>query len=680
MPDAALLADALWRATCYASVCQLHLRDNVLLRRRLTAQHVKERPSGHWGTVPGTAWALSHLALATRRLDDVDLVPLLGAGHAGVVQLSAAWVTGELGRVRPRFSLDAEGLRRLARDFPDVEGMGAEVHPALPAGAFLGGRIGGCLAFAQGAALDSPGRIVVPVVGDGECETPTTAASWLAQRLLPHAAVLPLVHVNGFRMGARSLLGAMDDDTLRSYFGGFGWEARVVHITGSLADHTAFGAALGNAVESTLDRRPTALVMRCVKGWSGPASLAGRDLLGTPELHKTPLSSPRTEPEHLTRLTRWLASYRPTDLFDEKGRPKGMLADAVAETRWGSFPAPVPIPRSTTVSGGRASTFADAVAGVVRKHAAHGDFLLMSPDELASNRLADLADEPWAHELLAEEVLLEWLAGWTASGRRGVLVSYEAFAPLLTSGLVGHIKQRRLVGAQGRPSLNLLLTSYGWHNVHTHGDPSLATALLALCAPAVRVLTPADPARAATVLDDAFDSFDHVNLVVAGKHSRTVHPAGPIAEEHQRGLAVWPHLSDEGEPDLTVITAGDIPAAVATEAVGHVRHRHRCRVRVVNLLDLTVLGDPSLWPRGLNTQEIDHYLGAHAPVLVLTLGHPAAVWGLLAGRLRRPVDVIGWHEPAGPLSQERLAQTLGMDRAGVARAAGLLLASREVVR
>ncbi|MEU6245360.1 hypothetical protein [Streptomyces sp. NPDC047024] len=229
MDGNAVLTDALWRAICYASVCQLHLRDNVLLEKPLAAAHVKKHPSGHWGTVPGAAWALSHLALAAGALEgDVHLVPLLGAGHAGVAQLSAAWVTGELVKLRPNFTPDADGLRQLSQSFPDVEGLGAEVTPALPAGAFLGGRLGGCLPFAQGAALDVPGRVVVPVIGDGECETPTTSASWLAHRALGRAAVLPVVHVNGFRMGGPSLLGGLDDGELRLYFAGLGWEARVI--------------------------------------------------------------------------------------------------------------------------------------------------------------------------------------------------------------------------------------------------------------------------------------------------------------------------------------------------------------------------------------------------------------------------------------------------------------------
>lgn len=682
-PEVSTLAEALWRAACYASVCQLHLRDNVLLRQPLAIEHVKERPSGHWGTVPGTAWAVAHIALAAGSLGrGVDLVPLLGAGHAGVVQLAATWVTGELGKVRAKFTPDAEGLRQLSQGFPDVDGLGAEVTPALPLGGFLGGRLGGCLPFAQGAALDSPGRVVMPIVGDGECETPTTAASWLAQKTLSWASVLPVVHVNGYRMGGRSVLGALDDGELRRYFAGLGWDVKIEHVVeGSREEHASFHEALWDALKSTLDRRPTALILRCVKGWSGPASLGGRPLMNTPDMHKTPLANPRTSPEQLKRLADWLASYRPTDLFDPGGHARGPLAEAVSRTRWCSMAPPKSRRHTVTLTrDARVETFSEAVTSVVRRHAAGGDFVLLSPDELGSNRLSGLAGAPWVHELLAEEVLLEWLAGWTASGRSGVLVSYEAFAPLLTSGLVSHIKQRRLAGARGLPSLNLLLTSYGWHNVHSHGDPSLATALLALRAPAVRVLTPADPMRTATELDDVLGSTDSVNLVIVGKHSHAGHPVETIAEEQSRGLAVWPHLSDEDEPDLTIVTAGDIPAAVATETIEHIRFSHGCRVRVVNVLDLTTLGDPASWPRGLSAEEVEQYLGTHAPVLILTLGHPAAVWGLLAGRMHRPIDVIGWHEPEGPMTQQGLARTLGMDRDGVARAAGALLASREVVR
>lgn len=409
--------------------------------------------------------------------------------------------------------------------------------------------------------------------------------------------------------------------------------------------------------------------------------VAGRRVLGTPRAHKTPLSAPDRVADQLERLERWLARYAAHELFDPDGRPLGALAGAIAAARWCRLRpthAEQESPERRTPLGYTGfGTFAGAATTVIRDRAADGGFQVFSPDELASNRLGGLAREPWTKELLAEEVLLEWLGGWTASGRRGVLVSYEAFAPLLLSGVVAHLKQRRLAGAPVLPSLNLLLTSYGWNNVYTHGDPSFATALLATGDPAVRVLTPADPTRTAVALEEALQSSGGVNVVVAGKHTATAHPTDTMHEEQEYGLAIWPHLSDDGEPDITVVTAGDLPAAVAAEAIPLLRGDRGCRVRLVNLLDLTVLGDPATWPRGLSASDIDHYFGRHAAVLVVTLGHPAAVWGLLAGRLRRPTEVIGWQEPTGPMPQAHLADRLGLTPAGLVQAANRLLSARE---
>ncbi|MER7672029.1 hypothetical protein ABTY61_26725 [Kitasatospora sp. NPDC096128] len=675
-------ADALWRAAVYVSVVLLHLDENVLLEEPLRARHIKRRPTGHWGTVPGTAWALAHTALAAGEAAPCRaLVPVLGAGHAGVVQLAFAWLSGELASVRPQYSRDAAGLARLAHDFPEVDGLGAEVHPLLGAGSAPGGCLGGALAFSHGFALDTPDRVVLPIIGDGECETPTTAASWLAARALPASAVVPIIHVNGFRMGDRSLLGAMTDGELAGYAAGLGWQSRVVHVSAASRDeHESFRQALLESVGQAADGARTAVFLRCMKGWSGPEQIGERPLLGTPGTHKTPLGLAREDGCQRELLGQWLASYRPAELFDTDGRPTGELAGAL-ETA-GRRPA-APLSQPTAIQPVRRPTwdggdFGYAMDQVLRTHAVAGDFRLFSPDELASNRLGALQDEPWVSEVLAEEVLLGWLCGWLAGGRRGVLVSYEAFAPLLTSGVVGHLKHRRLTAGAPAPSLNLLLTSYGWHNVYTHGDPSLATALLATCDPAVRVLTPADPARAALVLDEALGSTGRVNMVVAGKHATAQQPDETIEQELARGVAVWPHLSDEGEPELTILVAGDLPAEATTVAVPVIRAQLGCRIRVVGVLDLTVLGDPQVWPRGLSAAETATYLGENAAVLVATLGHPAAVWGLLAGRLGRPVEVIGWREPPGPMSQAALAGELGLDPAGLLQAARKLTAPREV--
>ncbi|MGH8885164.1 MAG: hypothetical protein ACRDYX_08335 [Egibacteraceae bacterium] len=678
-------ADALWRAMTYVSVAQLHLRSNPLLTEPLTKAHVKERPSGHWGTVPGTAFVLSHVGLASANSDG-DFVPILGAGHAGVVQISMAWLTGDLAAVRPQFSADGAGLSRLVRSFPEVSGLGSEVSPLLPAGWYLGGQIGGALAFAQGAALDTPGRIVVPVLGDGECETPTTAAAWLAQRVLHgRAAVLPVIHVNGYRMGDRSLLGMMDDGMLRDYAAGLGWRCHVVHVdSGAPEEHQDFHAALLLAAAATRRGVPTLVVLRCLKGWSGPAEVAGRLILGTPRTHKTPITQPAQDSKQLSSLAAWLASYRPAELFTADGVATGALAEALPLVRGASVPVVAGRDRPTVPKHDhpRYGSFAEAVTDVLRHHAMRGDLRVFSPDELESNRLGVLAGEPWTAELLAEEVLLGWLAGWTTTGRRGLLVSYEAFAPLMLTGLVQLLKQRRLVNeaAGPLPSVNLLLTSYGWHNVYTHGDPSLTTALLATSDPAVRVLTPADPSRLAAALDGALRSFGQVNVIVAGKHTAASESPDTIRQECGRGLAVWPHVSADDEPDLVLVPAGDLPAAVVCAAAPVIRDSLGVRIRVVNVHELNVLGDPSIWPSGLTNEEIDQYFGkSRSPVLIVTLGHSAAVWGLIKDRLARHVDVIGWQEPQVPMSQDRLNAALGMNVAGLRSAAERLHAASRAV-
>ncbi|AYF30426.1 hypothetical protein CSH63_23850 [Micromonospora tulbaghiae] len=645
-------ADALWRAATYLSVAQLHLRANPLSTRPFRLCEVKQRPSGHWGTVPGIAWALAHVGLAAGRCPDEEIIPVIGAGHAGIVQRALAWMTGDLGKADSRFGRDIAGLTALVASFPDGYGLGSEVHPALPAGAYMGGWLGGALAFAQGMALDEPSRVVIPIVGDGECETPTTAASWLAQRAIPAARVLPVVHLNGHRMGGPSLLGAMNDGQLVAYACGLGWEPAIAHVgTGSLAEHAAFHEALVDGIDAARRGERRLVFLRCVKGWSGPIGA-----------HKTPLTDLATNPHQRLQLREWMSSYQPHELFGDDAQPAGVLASALNEIRLcRPQPAEPPVIPAAAPTG---RGFSTEVAAVLGAHAASGDFKIFSPDELRSNRLGDLAGEPWVHEVLAEEVLLGWLAGWIASGRRGVLISYEAFAPLLLTGLVGHLKQRRLVNVR-LPSINLLLTSYGWHNVYTHGDPSLVTALLGTGDPAVHVFTPADADRAALALDDALRSTGQVNVIIAGKHSTPSHPSETMDCERRHGLAIWNHLSDPGEPDLTLVCAGDLAAAIVSEAVEPIRERHRCRLRVVNVHDLASLAGPA----------IGRCIREQTPVLVVTLGHPAAIRGLLAGRVR-DLDVVGWREPPHPMSQDGVAAYAGLDLAGITRAAAALLANR----
>lgn len=666
-------AGALWRALVYVSVCMLHLDSNVLLAGDLAANDVKRNPAGHWGTVPGTAFALTHIALAGEECVSGRLVPVLGAGHAGIVQLAMAYLTGELAGELPGFTPDRGGLERLVRSFPHVGGLGAEVSPRLWAGDFLGGRIGGALAFAFGAGHNAPDRIMVPVMGDGECETPTTAAAWLAGPATSDAKVLPILHVNGFRMGGSSLLAAFDDDRFGAWAAGLGWSIRIVHVRdGAEGEHELFRTALLAAVGEVDAGMRTMLVLRCTKGWGGPSTVAGEAVLGTARAHKTPLTHARTAPTERDQLRTWLASYSPTDLFDPRGAARGDLKDALARVRRDRLPTAQPLqsaPR-TPLGAGATGDFSAAVRRVLHRHAADGRLRVFSPDELASNRLAEIAEQPWAVEVLAEEVLVESLAGWTASGRRGVLITYEAFSTLMIAGLVAHLKQRRL--AAPAPSLNLLLTSYGWHNTYTHGDPSTATALLATRDPAVHVLTPCDPPRLAVVLDECLVSTGRVNLIIAGKHPTAGVPAALITQETSGGLAVWPWLSERGEPDLVIAVCGDLPATVVGQAVRELAMLGHA-VRVVGICDLTVLGGKEVWPSAVSEDEFARYFGSHAALLIVTVGHASAIWGLLEGRCERPVEVIGWVEPSSPVTQRELAAISGMDVRGVVDAAKRLL-------
>ncbi|MBF6185055.1 hypothetical protein [Nocardia farcinica] len=672
-------ADALWRAIVYVSVVQLHLNDDVLLARPLRSADIKARPTGHWGTVPGTAWLLAHIGLHAGKNSSVRFAPLLGAGHTGVAQLALSWLTGDLGRHIPDYSLNEKGLAALAQSFPDVPRFGSEVHPDLPAGDFLGGCLGGALAFACGAALHND-QVIVPIIGDGECETPTTAASWLAARELEHAKVLPIIHLNQFRMGGRSILGRMSNDEVRRYFEGLGWECRIftVHAADG-SEHDAFHRLLRRAAAETVGGQRCCLVLRCEKGWGGPAVVDGVQHLGTAKLHKTPLTSAASSADQRARLQEWLFSYRPRLLFDEHGCPTGALKAALELIRIDNSSAP-PRDRSFArepLAPERAgSDFTDVVTSVLGAHGARGDFRVFSPDEMQSNRLGQLAGASWVSEVLAEEVLFGWLAGWTSSGRRGLLVSYEAFSTLLTAGLVSHLKQRRLRTSE-LPSLNLLLTSYGWHNVYTHGDPSLITTLVGIADPAVRIYVPGDPMRLGAVLDESLDSMSRVNVIVAGKHSQATLPSESMISELSRGLSVWEHLSDSSEPDVTILCAGDIPATAVGAAIPLLRRERVGSVRVVGVADLTVLGDPANWPRGLRADEWGEYVGRSAALLVVTLGHPAAVWGLLAGRIRQPVRVIGWREPPAPISQQGLAIAAGLDASGIVQAVIELARERE---
>lgn len=641
----------LWRALTYLAAAQLYLRGNVTGDRPLQAGDLTPSPAGHWGTVPPVAWALAGLAV-----QDIPVRPVIGAGHAGIVQRGYAWLTGVLGELRPRYARTRTGLEALCADFPHCDGLGAEIHPQLPAGSYVGGQLGPALAFAQAAAGGH--EVVMPIIGDGEAETGETAAAWLADPVIrPRAEstpMLPILNLNGLRMGSPSLLGTRAAREVDAYLAGTGWRTRWAHVhTASLDEARQFGHVLAQALEAVCTGERLALVLDMPKGLTGPGA-------GTPACHKTPLPDPATDPQQLDELRRWLGSYQPQRLFTTAGAPRRELVDALP--RWPTTPPPQPSasPRPVETEPG---TWARAAEDVLRTHAERG-LRVFSPDELASNRLGGLTGERWVTEVLNEPLLAAWLLGHCATGQPGVVITYEAFAPLMHTALTQHAKTLRLTAERHRwPSANAVVTSLGWRNCYTHGDPSLVTTLLGLADPAIRVYTPADPRRAAAQLDRLLADTGQINLLVVDKHGPAHGPADTINAELDHGWATW-HEPDT-PPQIVLVSVGDLAAAQLTT----IRAQLDVPARHVHVHEPAVLGDPGRWPQAIPHQQWARVFPPELPMLVVTTGQPAALWPLLGPRGHRWLDIRGWREPTAPMPEAELLRWSGMDTPSLTSAA-----------
>lgn len=677
VPDASVAAVA--DALDYLCLAQLYLRDNLLLARPLAPADVKTRPAGHWGVCPPVNRMLAALGPFQAAVPDgYELHVLHGAGHAGPSALAHAYLTGRLGRAHPGLSQDAAGLRELVVGFPRAD-IGGEITPMIPGHLHTGGQLGPALAIGQGTVLDAPHRLSVILIGDGECESGTTAASWLAARALhgtgDHGTVLPVILLNGMRMGGPSLLSTLSRSELTSYFTGLGH--RPVYSDGRdiIQLRQAMAEALSTSQPLGIPGRSSVLVLTLNKGHGAPAHLTS-----TPAVHKTPLRDPASVPAEFDALADWLASYQPNQLLTADGRPRPHLLPALPLPR--PEPDGLPAPRGCVSASAQVADdaagrpFAQVIPEVLRARAEQGPFRVFSPDELTSNRL-DLTDKhgrpvPWAVEVLSEELCHAWAQGYTETGRHALVATYEAFAPITLSLIQQQLKHRavrRHAGLAPLPSLVYLLTSLGWHNTLTHQNPSLASALLAGCDPTLHVLTPADPARTAAALTFALRKLDRCTLVVAGKHTHVHHPLETLEEELRHGIAIWPHLTHpgSGEPDLILASAGDLPAEALTTLAQQLRaERPDLRLRYVHVHDLTVLAEDSTRPLALAPGAFTRHFGTKAPLVLATSGHPADIHALLGRRHPGPrLTVLGYRDPGHPVSQGRLRQLCGLDDAGL---------------
>ncbi len=703
----AKLVDAYWRAANYLSVGQIYLMDNPLLREPLQPDHIKPRLLGHWGTTPGLNFVYAHMNRVIRNRD-LDAIYVLGPGHGGPAAVANAYLEGTYSEIYPHITRDEEGLRRLFRQFSFPGGIPSHVAPETPGSIHEGGELGYALAHAYGAAFDNPNLLVCCVVGDGEAETGPLSASWHANKFLnpvTDGAVLPILHLNGYKIANPTVLARIGDEELTSLLQGYGYD---VHwVSGEDPDqlHHLMAATLDAIVAEILEiqqaarsgdrtARPRwpALVLRTPKGWTGPKSVDGLPVEGTWRAHQVPLAEVRTNPEHLALLESWLRSYRPEELFDASGtlveqvaalapvgdrrmsaNPRangGLLLRDLSLPDFRRYAVEVPAPASTTSEATR------VLGGYLREvvRANPGQFRIFGPDETVSNRLEavfEATERQWDAERLATdehlapagqvvEVLSEhlcegWLEGYLLTGRHGIFNCYEAFIHIVDSMFNQHAKwlktTRTIPWRRPLASLNYLLSSHVWrqdHNGFSHQDPGFIDHVVNKKAEIIRVYLPPDANCLLSVVDHCLRSRHYVNVIVAGKQPALNYLAMDQAIWHcTRGLGIWEWASnDHGNPDVVMASCGDVPTLEALAATDILRRElPDLRVRFVNVVDLMRLEPSSEHPHGLSDAEFDTVFTTDRPVIFAYHGYPWLIHRLTYRRTNHPnIHVRGYKE------------------------------------
>jgi xylulose-5-phosphate/fructose-6-phosphate phosphoketolase len=694
--------DAHWRAANYLAVGQIYLMDNPLLRKPLEPAHIKPRLLGHWGTSPGLNLVHTHLNRVIRR-HGLDALCIWGPGHGGPAVLANSWLEGSYSETYPDVGRDEEGMARLFRQFSFPGGVPSHVAPETPGSIHEGGELGYSLSHAYGAALDNPGLLVACVIGDGEAETGPLAASWHSNKFLDpvhDGAVLPILHLNGYKIANPTVLARLPEAELDELLRGYGHDP--LHVTGDdpLQVHQVMAAAMDTAVDRIRhiqeqartggqDGRPRwpVIVLRTPKGWTGPAEVDGLPVEGTWRSHQVPLSGVRDNTAHREQLEAWLRSYRPEELFDECGRPRAQVLACVpdGERRLGAtrhanggllvrelpipplerFAVPVSEPGGTRHEPTR--VLGGLLRAVMEATADRRDFRLVGPDETASNRLEAVyaaSGKAWQEpvlgtdehldrhgrvmEILSEHTCQGWLEGYLLTGRHGLFSCYEAFVHIVDSMVNQHIKwlktARALPWRAPVASLNYLLTSHVWrqdHNGFSHQDPGFVDHVLNKSPEVVRVYLPPDANTLLSVADRALRSRDHVNVIVAGKQPCFDWLSLDDARAHcARGAGVWEWAGTEDgmrEPDVVLACAGDVPTQEVLAAAGLLRrHLPRLSVRVVNVVDMTRLMPHEEHPHGMTDKEYDALFTPDKPVIFAYHGYPWLVHRLAYRRVGHP--------------------------------------------
>ncbi len=682
------LIDAYWRAANYLAVGQIYLMENPLLREPLRPEQIKPRLLGHWGTTPGLNFVYAHMNRVIKKYD-LDAIFLAGPGHGGPAVVANAYLEGTYSELYPNVSQDEDGMRRLFKQFSFPGGIPSHAAPETPGSIHEGGELGYSLAHAFGAVFDNPDLLACCVVGDGEAETGALATSWHSNKFLNpirDGAVLPVLHLNGYKIAGPTVLARIPEEELLELFRGYGYDPIVLAGDDPLDMHARMAHALDGIVEriraiqqnARAKRDPARprwplLVLRTPKGWTGPHVVDGVPIEGTFRAHQVPLAEVRENPEHLKMLEAWMRGYRPETLFDSSGKLVPELAALApsGDRRMGANP---------NANGGMLlrdlamPDFCDyavdvAQPGAVRAEATRvlGTFLrdvmkrnptrfrVMGPDETASNRLSALFDvtdrtstaqilptddhvapDGRVMEVLSEHLCQGWLEGYLLTGRHGFFSCYEAFIHIVDSMFNQHAKWlksiRKIEWRRPIASLNYLLTSHVWrqdHNGFSHQDPGFIDHVVNKKADVVRVYLPPDANSLLSVADHCLRSRNYVNLIVAGKQPEWQWLDMDSAIKHcTAGLGIWEWASnDRGcEPDVVMACCGDVPTLETLAAVDFLRKQvPDLRIRVVNVVDLMTLQPSTEHPHGLSDREFDSIFTVDKPIVFAFHGYPALI-------------------------------------------------------
>jgi xylulose-5-phosphate/fructose-6-phosphate phosphoketolase len=686
-PEELRKVHAYWRAANYLSVGQIYLFANPLLHEPLELKHIKPRLLGHWGTTPGLNFIYVHLNRLIKK-HDLDVIYVAGPGHGGPGLVANTYLEGTYSEVYPHIPQNEEGLQHLFKQFSFPGGIPSHVAPETPGSIHEGGELGYSVAHAYGAAFDNPDLLVCCVVGDGEAESGPLAASWHSNKFLNPArdgAVLPILHLNGYKIANPTLLGRMDDATLTQLFSGYGYKPYFVEGREPQAMHQLMAHTMDAIMGEIRDMQNSArtgnaaalpvwpmIIMRTPKGWTGPKVVDGKPVEDTWRAHQVPLTDFLKNPGHVRMLEDWMKSYKPEELFDKTGKfipefaelaPSGtrrmganlhanggmLLRDlSIPDFRDYGFPVSKPgteLSESTRVLG-------QLLRDIMRRNAENKNFRVFGPDETASNRLDALyeatdkvfmepmlaTDEHLSHdgrvmEVLSEHMCQGWLEGYLLTGRHGFFSCYEAFIHIIDSMFNQHAKwlkvTRKIPWRRPIASLNYLLTSHVWrqdHNGFSHQDPGFIDHVMNKKADIVRIYLPPDANTLLSVADHCLRSRNYVNVIVSGKQPALQYLDMQSAIEHcTAGLGIWEWASSDAgvEPDVVMACAGDIPTLETLAAVDLLRQNFPdIKIRVVNVVDLMTIQPSTEHPHGLPDYEFDSIFTTDKPVIFAYHGYP----------------------------------------------------------